>query len=123
MYRGLALVGVEDTLHQSADPVTLPRPLRMQLAPTRGGRISPAQLAIAHTSLDYDSVRIESPESTFVHIRTGADANGIVIPISTLGMTVALTPQQRTIQGLGLVTTAISVTLPLRIARTDTALW
>ena len=122
MYRGLALVGVEDTLHQSADPVTLPRPLRMQLAPTRGGRISPAQLAIAHTSLDYDSVRIESPDSTFVRIRTGADPNGIVIPIPVLGMSVALTPQQRTIQGLGLATTDISVTLPRGMARTDTAL-
>ena len=47
-------------------------------------RISPAQLAIAHTSLDYDSVRIESPDSTFVRIRTGADPNGIVIPIPVL---------------------------------------
>jgi hypothetical protein len=121
-YRGIALVGVEDTLHQTADPITLARPLRMQLASTRGGRISPPQIAIAHTSFDYDSVRIESPDSTFVRIRTGADPSGIIIPIPVLGMTVALTPQQRTIQGFGLATTEISVTLPRGMARTDTAL-
>jgi hypothetical protein len=121
-YRGLALVGVEDTLHQSADPVALARPLRMQLAPTRGGHISPAQIAIAHTSLDYDSVRIESPDPTFVRISTGGDLSGIVIPIPVLAMTVALTPQQRTIQGFGLATTEIGVTLPRGMARTDTAL-
>jgi hypothetical protein len=121
-YRGTALVGVEDTLHQDAEPVTLARPLRLQLAPTRGGRISPAQIAIAHTSLDYDSVRIESPDSTFVRIRTGADPNGIIIPIPVLGISVTMTPQQAAIQGFGLATTDISVTLPRGMARTDTAL-
>jgi hypothetical protein len=122
MYRGLALIGVEDTLHPSDDPVVLARPLRMQLAAVSGGRISPAQIAIAHTSLDYDSVRIESPDSTFVRIRTGADPTGIIIPIPVLGLTVALTPQQKAIQGFGLATTDIGVTLPRGMARTDTAI-
>jgi hypothetical protein len=122
MYRGLALVGVEDTLHQSADPVTLIRPLRLQLATMSGGKITPAQIAIAHTSLDYDSVRIESPDSTFVRIRTGADPAGIVIPIPVLGLAVAMTPQQQTLQGFGLATTDIGVSLPRGMARTDTAI-
>ncbi|MDB4883219.1 MAG: hypothetical protein JWL95_1985 [Gemmatimonadetes bacterium] len=121
MYRGLALVGVEDTLHQSAEPFTLIRPLRMQLATMRGGRISPVQLAIAHTSLDYDSVRIESPDSTFVRIRTGADPAGIVVPIPVLGLAVAMTPQQPRLQGFGLATTDIGISLPRGMARTDTA--
>ena len=122
LYRGHALIGVEDALHPTADPVVLARPLRMQLAAVSGGRITPAQIAIAHTSLDYDSVRIESPDSTFVRIRTGADPTGIVIPIPVLGLTVALTPQQKTLQGFGLATTDISVTLPRGMARTDTAI-
>ena len=121
MYRGLALIGVEDTLHPSADPVVLARPLRMQLAAVSGGRISPAQIAIAHTSLDYDSVRIEAPDSTYVRIRTGADPAGIVIPIPVLGLTVGLTPQQSRLQGFGLATTDIGVALPRGMARTDTA--
>ena len=122
MYRGVALVGVEDTLHQSAEPFTLLRPLKMQLATMHGGTITPVQLAIAHTSLDYDSVRIESPDSTFVRIRTGADPAGIVIPIPVLGLKVAMTPQQPTLQGFGLATTDIGVTLPRGMSRSDTAI-
>jgi hypothetical protein len=121
MYRGLALVGVEDTLHESDDAVALVRPLKMQLATMNGGRISPVQLAISHTSLDYDSVRIESPDSTFVRIRTGADPVGIVVPIPVLGLSVSLTPQQATLQGFGLATTDIGISLPRGMARTDTA--
>jgi hypothetical protein len=122
MYLGHALIGVEDTLNQSRESVTLARPLRMVLATTKGGRISPAQVAIAHTSLDYDSVRIESPDSNLVHISTGADQAGIFIPIPVLGMTIAMTPQQTTLQGFGLATTDISVTLPRGMGRRDTAL-
>jgi hypothetical protein len=120
-YQGRALIGVEDTLNASADPVTLARPLRMVLATTRGGRISPAQIAIAHTSLDYDSVRIESPDSNIVHISTRADQAGIFIPIPVLGVSIAMTPQQRRLQGFGLSTTDIGVTLPRGMGRTDTA--
>jgi hypothetical protein len=121
MYRGLALVGVEDTLHPSEEAVTLVRPLRLQLATTSGGRISPVQIAIAHTSLDYDSVRIEAPDSTFVRIRTGADPAGVVVPSPVLGLTVAMTPQQTRLQGFGLATTDIGISLPRGMARTDTA--
>jgi hypothetical protein len=121
-YEGRALIGVEDTLNPTADPVALVRPLRMLLATTKGGRVSPTQIAIAHTSLDYDSVRIESPDSNVVHISTGADREGIFIPIPVRGMTVAMTPQQRTLQGFGLATTDIGVTLPRGMGRTSTAL-
>ncbi|MEP6493881.1 MAG: hypothetical protein ABJF01_14465 [bacterium] len=120
-YRGVALVGVEDTLHESVGPITLPRPLRLQLTTTSGGSVTPPQLAIGHTSLDYDSVAIESPDSTNVRIRTGADPAGIVIPIPVRSMSVAMIPQQRTLQGLGLATTDITVSLPRGIARRDTA--
>jgi hypothetical protein len=120
-YRGLALVGVEDTLHPSDEPAPLARPLRLQLATMSGGRISPAQIAIAHTSLDYDSVRIEAPDSTLVRIRTGADPAGIVVPIPVLGLAIAMTPQQTRLQGFGLATTDIGISLPRGMARTDTA--
>jgi hypothetical protein len=121
MYRGQALIGVEDTLDHSAQRITLVRPLRMLLATTKGGRVSPAQVAIAHTSLDYDSVHIESPDSNLVRISTGADEAGIFVPIPVLGMTIAMTPQQRTLQGFGLATTEIGVTLPRGMSRRDTA--
>ena len=121
-YQGRALIGVEDTLNESPDPVTLIRPLRLVLATTKGGRVSPTQVAIAHTSFDYDSVRIESPDSNVVHISTRADQAGIFIPIPVLGMSIAMTPQQGKLQGFGLSTTDISVALPRGMGRTDTAL-
>ena len=121
MYRGQALIGVEDTLDHSAQRITLVQPLRMLLATTKGGRVSPAQVAIAHTSLDYDSVHIESPDSNLVRISTGADEAGIFVPIPVLGMAIAMTPQQRTLQGFGLATTEIGVTLPRGMSRRDNA--
>ncbi|MFN2397763.1 MAG: hypothetical protein ABR543_03810 [Gemmatimonadaceae bacterium] len=120
-YRGIALVGVEDTLHPNAGPVSLPLPLRMQLTTLSGGTVTPVQLAIAHTGLDYDSVRIESPDSNRVRIRTGADREGITIPLPVRAITVSMIPQQRSIQGFGLATTEISITLPRGMARAETA--
>jgi hypothetical protein len=119
-YRGIALVGLEDTLHSNAG-VTLPRPLKLLLTTTTGGTVSPLELAIGHTSLDYDSVSIESTDSTNLRIRTGADPAGIVIPIPVRSMTVAMIPQQSTLQGLGLATTDIAISLPRGITRRDTA--
>jgi hypothetical protein len=119
-YRGVALVGVEDTLHENAS-VTLTRPLKLLLTTTSGGSVTPLSLAIGHTSLDYDSVSIESPDSTNVRIRTGADTAGIIIPIPVRSMSVAMIPQQSTLQGLGLATTDIAVSLPRGITRRDTA--
>jgi hypothetical protein len=120
-YRGVALVGVEDTLHADGG-VKLPRPLRMQLTTTTGGTVTPPALAIDHTSLDYDSVRIESPDATNVRIRTGADPAGIVIPIPVRALSIAMIPQQPTLQGLGLATTDIAISLPRGIPRGDTAI-
>ena len=119
-YRGVALVGLEDTLHSNAG-VTLPRPLKLLLTTTTGGTVSPLELAIGHTSLDYDSVSIESTDSTNLRIRTGADPAGIVIPIPVRSMSVAMIPQQSTLQGLGLATTDIAISLPRGITRRDTA--
>jgi hypothetical protein len=120
-YRGTALIGVEDTLHLQDPPAVLARPLRLQLTTTSGGSVTPTQLAIAHTSLDYDSVRIESTDSTNVRIRTGADPDGIVIRVPVRSLSVALIPQQTSLQGFGLGTTSISVSLPRGVARGDTA--
>ena len=120
-YRGVALVGVEDTLHEEGS-VKLLRPLKMQLTTTSGGTVTPPALAIDHTSLDYDSVRIESPDATNVRIRTGADPAGIVIPIPVRALSIAMIPQQPKLQGLGLGTTDIAVSLPRGIGRGDTAI-
>jgi hypothetical protein len=111
-YRGVALIGVEDTLHTDAT-VTLLRPLKMQLTTTTGGTVTPPTLAISHTSLDYDSVRIESPDATNVRIRTGADPAGIVIPIPVRALSIA---------NLGLATTDIAISLPRGVPRSDTAI-
>ena len=121
MYRGTALVGVEDTLHLNEPSVVLPRPLKLQITTTSGGTVTPAALAIAHTSLDYDSIRIASTDSTNIRIRTGADPAGILIRIPVRSLTVGMIPQQTSLQAFGLGTTSISVSLPRGIARTDTA--
>jgi len=120
-YRGTALVGVEDTLHPNDGPIQLARALRLQLTTTSGGTVTPSQLAIAHTSLDYDSVRIEATDSTNVAIRTGADPRGIVVRVPVRSITLSLIPQQATLQSLGLATTDIAVTLPRGMSRGDTA--
>jgi len=122
MYTGRALIGVEDTLNQSPDAVPLARPLNLLLSMTKGGGISPAQIAIAHTSFAYDSVLIRSPDSNLVRISTRADQSGIFVPIPVLGMTIAMTPQLGTLQGFGLGTTDISVTLPRGIGSNQSAL-
>jgi hypothetical protein len=120
-YRGVAFVGVEDTLHTDVT-VTLVRPLKMQLTTTTGGSVTPPSLAITHTSLDYDSVRIESPDATNVRIRTGADPAGIVIPIPVRALSIGMIPQQPTLPGLGLATTDIAISLPRGVPRSDTAI-
>ena len=120
-YRGTALIGVEDTLHIDDPAVVLPRPLRLQITTTSGGTVTPAALAIVHTSLDYDSVRIVSPDSTNIRIRTGADPAGILIRIPVRSLTVGMIPQQTSVQAFGLGTTSISVSLPRGVARSDTA--
>lgn len=120
-YRGVALVGVEDTLHPGEGTVSLPRPLKMQLTTTRGGTVSPRDLAIGHTSLAYQEVRIESPDSTQIRLRSGADPIGVTIPIPVRPITVALIPHQRSLEGFGLATTDISVSLPRGMGRSDTA--
>ncbi len=122
-YRGTALVGVEDSLATETGSFVLARPVRMQLvATTSGGRVAPAQLAIAHTSLHYDSVNIDSPESTYVRIRTSADPTGIVIPIRTLDMAVTLTPDSIAMDGFGLASADVSLALPRGMARSDSAM-
>lgn len=121
-YRGIALIGVEDTLHPGEGPVALPRALQLQLTATSGGgTISPRTLAIGHTSLVYDSVRIVSADSTEVRIQTGADREGIVVPIPVRAISVGMEPAQRSLPGLGLAATEIAVTLPRGMTRADTA--
>ena len=94
----------------------------MQLTTTTGGTVTPPTLAISHTSLDYDSVRIESPDATNIRIRTGADPEGIVIPIPVRALSIAMIPQQPKLQGLGLATTDIAISLPRGVPRSDTAI-
>jgi hypothetical protein len=120
-YRGTALVGVEDTLHLNESSVVLPKPIKLQITTTSGGTVTPAQLAIGHTSLDYDSVRIESTDSTNIRIRTGADPAGILIRIPVRSLAVALIPGQTSLQAFGLGTTNITVSLPRGVGRADTA--
>jgi hypothetical protein len=121
VYRGTALIGVEDKLHLGEPSVVLPRPLKLQITTTSGGTVTPAQLAIAHTSLDYDSVRIESTDSTNIRIRTGADPAGILIRVPVRSLTVGMVAQQTSLQAFGLGTTSISVSLPRGVSRSDTA--
>src|SRR5687768_4908132 len=119
-YRGIALVGVEDTLHPTSGPMPFPQPLRMQLTTTSGGTVSRFQLALTHTGLDYDSVTIEAPGATTVRVRTSTDQQGVLIPIPIRAMTVKMNPRQKAIQAFGLATTDIAVNLPRGFRRTDT---
>jgi len=120
-YRGTALVGVEDTLHLDEPAVVLPKPLKLQITTTSGGTVTPMQLSILHTSLEYDSVRIESTDSTNIRIRTGADPAGILIRVPVRSLAIAMVPQQTSLQAFGLATTNISISLPRGVARNDTA--
>jgi hypothetical protein len=121
-YTGTALVGVEDTLNPGAGRVQLPSPVQLMLATTRGGTVSRGDLTVGHTSLEYDTVTIESPDSTSILLRTAADLRGITIAVPVRAIVASLIPDQKSIEGLGLSTTTISVSLPRGLSRKDTAL-
>ena len=119
-YRGSATFGVVDTLHQGSPPMRFAEPLRMQLTTTTGGRVSPIRLALAGTGTE-ESVSIDAPGATAVRVRLSTDATGVVIPIPILKMTVSLRPLQSSIEGFGLATTEIRLSLPSEFGRNDTA--
>jgi len=77
---------------------------------------------VMHTSLEYDSVTIESPDSTSVLLRTSGDIIGVNIPIPVRAIVASIVPDQRAIQGYGLSTTELTVSLPRGLSRSDTAL-
>ncbi|MDP9178286.1 MAG: hypothetical protein M3O61_11455 [Gemmatimonadota bacterium] len=118
-YRGTAIVGLEDTVRPGRVP--LAQPFELQLTTTTGGTISPDSLAIDHTSLQYRSTQIESTDSTNVRIRTTADPTGFVIGVPVRDMRLNLIPSPRSIEGFGLATTDIMLTLPRDMARGDSA--
>jgi hypothetical protein len=118
-YKGIAIVGVEDTVHPA--PVTLAQPLELQLTTTTGGTISPDSLAIDHTGLQYKSAEIVSTDSTNVRIRTTADPMGFLIAVPVRDMRLTLVPGQRSLEGFGLATTDITLTLPRDMERGDSA--
>ena len=122
LYKGTAFVGVEDTLHPADGPAPLTRALQMLLATKSGGSVSPYKMNVMHTSLEYDSVIIESPDSTSILLRTSGDITGVNIPIPVRAIVASIVPDQRTIQGYGLSTTELTVSLPRGLSRSDTAL-
>jgi hypothetical protein len=119
-YRGFAIFGVVDTLHPGSPPMKFAEPLKMQLTTTTGGRVSPLRLALSQTGME-DSVSIDSPAATAVRVRMSTDPTGVVIQIPIRKMTVSLRPLQPSIEGFGLATTEIRLTLPPEFGRNDTA--
>src|SRR6266550_2250388 len=118
-YKGIAIVGLEDTLHPARVP--LAQPLQLQLTTTTGGDISPDSLEIDHTSIQYRSAQIVSADSTNVRVRTTADPTGFVIGVPVRDMRLTLIPGQRSLEGFGLATTDITLTLPRDMERGDSA--
>lgn len=121
LYKGTAFVGVEDTLHPADGPAPLTRALQVLLATKSGGSVSPHRMNVMHTSLEYDSVTIESPDSTSILLRTSGDITGVNIPIPVRAIVASIVPDQRSIQGFGLATTELTVSLPRGLSRSDTA--
>jgi len=118
-YKGIAIVGLEDTVHPGRFP--LAQPFELELTTTTGGTISPDSLAIDHTSIQYRSAQIVSTDSTNVRIRTTADPTGFIIGVPVRDMRLTLIPSQRSLEGFGLATTDISLTLPRDMEREDSA--
>jgi hypothetical protein len=118
-YKGIAIVGLEDTVHPGRVP--LAQPFELELTTTTGGTISPDSLAIDHTSIQYRSAQIVSTDSTNVRIRTTADPTGFIIGVPVRDMRLTLIPGQRSLEGFGLATTDISLTLPRDMEREDSA--
>jgi hypothetical protein len=120
VFRGRALIGVEDSLHPLEGPQPLARPLLLQLNLTSPGDIVPNRLAIDHTSLEYDSVAISARDSVTVHIRTATDPTGVLVPVPIYRPAIELSASPSVLQGLGLGTATISVALPPGFSRADT---
>ncbi len=120
IFRGKAMIGVEDSLNPGEGPQPLARPLRMQLTLTGPGEVAPNRLAIAHTSLDYDSITISARDSVTVRIQTATDPGGVLIPVQVYRPTIELSALPGVLQAFGLGTAAISVALPPGYSRADT---
>jgi hypothetical protein len=120
IFRGKALIGVEDSLHPGEGPQPLVRPLRLQLTLSGPGQVAPNRLAIAHTSLEYDSITISARDSVAVRIHSPADPAGVLIPVQVYRPRIALSASPSVLQGFGLGTAAISVALPPGYSRGDT---
>lgn len=110
-YSGTARVGVVDTLNPNRTDTLLQKFL-IQLTTTSQGSVDPPDLPIDHTGLKYASVTIDAYDSTYVRIQTSADLKGIFVPVSVYVMKGNMVPLQRSIEGFGLATTEITVTLP-----------
>jgi hypothetical protein len=120
VFRGTAMIGVEDSLHPGEGPQPLARPLLLQLNLTSPGDIVPNRLAIDHTSLEYDSVAISARDSVTVRIQTATDPTGVLIPVPIYRPAIELSASPSVLQGLGLGTATISVALPPGFSRADT---
>jgi hypothetical protein len=120
VFRGRAMIGVEDSLHPGEGPQPLARPLLLQLNLTGPGDVVPNRLAIDHTSLEYDSVAISSRDSVTVRIQTATDPTGVLIPVPIYRPAIELSVSPGVLQGLGLGTATISVALPPGFSRADT---
>jgi hypothetical protein len=121
IYRADALIGLEDSLRPAAGNERLVKPLRLQLTTVSSGRVAPVQLLLEHTGLDYVPVTVESPDSTSVRIRTGADTVGVIVPIPRRTLAFTVRPVRAAIAGFGLATTEIVLSPPPGVPRSDTA--
>jgi hypothetical protein len=122
IYRADALIGLEDSLRPTAGNEPLVKPLRLQLTTVSNGTVTPVAVALAHTGLDYVPVTVESPDSTSVRIRTGADTVGVIVPIPRRALNFTVRPVHTSIAAFGLGTTDIVLSPPPGVARSDTAM-
>lgn len=114
-FRGVGLIGVEDSLRPERGRQALVAPLRMQITLTTGGGVvEPRNIAVDHTSLDYIALNIVATDTAGLHarIRTAVDPVGVLVPIRVALPPLTMRVLPSIVEGFGLATARIQVELP-----------
>lgn len=114
-FRGVGLIGLEDSLRPERGRLPLVNPLRMQITLTTGGGVvEPRNIALDHTSLDYLPLSIVATDTAGLQarIRTAVDTAGVLVPIRIALPPLTLRVLPSVVEGFGLATARLLVQLP-----------
>lgn len=111
-FRGTVLIGLEDSTRRS-EQVQL-SPVEIEFT-TDADEVTPQRVRIAHTNIPFVEVQVRAldpGDTVSLHIRPVFDPDGQHAPLPVVRPAITIDPSPARIQGFGLETTTLTVTLP-----------